>query len=334
MNIIIPMAGRGTRLRPHTLTVPKPLIPIAGKPIVQRIVEDLARSYPGEIDQVAFIIGDFGSDVEQNLLEVAASIGAIGKIYYQEKALGTAHAIYCAAENLTGNCMVAFADTLFKADFTFDRNEDGYIWVMKVEDPAAYGVIKLDENGYIKEFVEKPNTFISDQAVVGIYYFKDSDGLREEIKRIIDNNIKDKGEFQLTTALENLKNKGLLFKPGIIEEWLDCGNKDSLIYANQRILELKKEEDLIDDSLVNIHSTIIAPCYIGKNVLIQNSVIGPHVSIGDNSIIENSIIKNSIIQNDSNVRYGILEDSMIGNKSVYNGNSSNINIGDYSTLNT
>ncbi len=333
MNIIIPMAGRGTRLRPHTLTVPKPLIPIAGKPIVQRIVEDLAKSYPGEINEVAFVIGDFGADVERDLLEVAASIGSKGKIYYQDKALGTAHAIYCAAEKLTGNCMIAFADTLFKADFTFDRNEDGYIWVMKVEDPTAYGVINLDTKGYIKEFVEKPTEFISDQAVVGIYYFKDGDGLREEIKSIIDNNIKDKGEYQLTTALENLKNQGLLFKPGIIEEWLDCGNKDSLIYANQRILEFNKTQDLIDDSLDNINSVIISPCYIGKNVKIYNSVIGPHVSIGENTTIENSIIKNSIIQNDSIVRYGNLEDSMIGNKATYNGNNSNVNIGDYSTLN-
>jgi len=334
MNIIIPMAGRGTRLRPHTLTVPKPLIPIAGKPIVQRIVEDLSKSYPGQINEVAFVIGDFGAAVEKDLLEMAASIGAKGNIYYQEKALGTAHAIYCAAENLTGNCMIAFADTLFKADFSFDRNEDGYIWVMKVKDPSAYGVINLDENGYIKEFVEKPDTFISDQAVVGIYYFKDSDGLRKEIKRIIDNDIKDKGEYQLTTALENLKNNGLMFKPGIIDEWLDCGNSDSLIYANQRILEFNKSEDLIHNTVVKENAVIIEPCYIGKNVKIYNSVVGPHVSIGENTTIENSIIKNSIIQNDSNIRYGNLEDSIIGNKATYNGNHSTVNIGDYSTLNT
>jgi len=327
------MAGRGTRLRPHTLTVPKPLIPIAGKPIVQRIVEDLAKSYPGEINEVAFVIGDFGVEVEKDLLEVAASIGSKGTIYYQDMALGTAHAIYCAAEKLTGNCMVAFADTLFKADFTFDRNEDGYIWVMRVEDPTAYGVINLDTKGYIKEFVEKPTEFISDQAVVGIYYFKDGDGLREEIKSIIDNNIKDKGEYQLTTALENLKNKGLLFKPGIIDEWLDCGNKDSLIYANQRILEFNRTSDMIDDSLLNENAVIISPCYIGKNVKIYNSVVGPHVSIGENTTIENSIIKNSIIQNDAIVRYANLEDSMIGNKASYNGSNSNINIGDYSSLN-
>ena len=328
------MAGRGTRLRPHTLTVPKPLIPIAGKPIVQRIVEDLSRSYPGEIQEVAFVIGDFGPEVEYDLLKVAESIGAKGKIFYQKEALGTAHAIYCAAQSLTGNCMIAFADTLFKADFTFNTEDDGYIWVMKVDEPSAYGVIKLDEAGIIKEFVEKPADFISDQAVVGIYYFKDGDGLREEIKGILDGNIKDKGEFQLTTALENLKNKGVKFRPAEIEEWLDCGNKSALIYANQRILHLNKDQHN-DHAHVNlVHSSIISPCYIGKNVQLQNSVIGPYVSIGDNCIVEDSIIRNSIIQNDSKLRYACLEDSMIGSKASYEGNPSIISIGDYSTLNS
>lgn len=334
MNIIIPMAGRGTRLRPHTLTVPKPLIPIAGKPIVQRIVEDLAKSYPGEIKEVAFVIGDFGPEVEYDLLKVAESIGAKGKIFYQKEALGTAHAIYCAAETLTGNCMIAFADTLFKADFDFSAEDDGYIWVMKVEDPSAYGVVNLDEQGYINEFVEKPSSFVSDRAVVGIYYFKDGDGLRSEIKKIIDEDIKDKGEYQITTVLENLKNKGVKFKPAHIEEWLDCGNKSALIYANQRVLELNKENHIDHSHVTMSNSSIISPCYIGKNVSIQNSVIGPYVSIGDNCIVEDSIIRNSIIQNDSKLRYGCLEDSMIGSKAAYEGTPSIINIGDYSTLNT
>ncbi|HMZ74168.1 MAG TPA: sugar phosphate nucleotidyltransferase [Saprospiraceae bacterium] len=332
MNIIIPMAGRGTRLRPHTLTIPKPLIKIAGKPIVQRIVEDLASSYHGTIDEVAFVIGDFGREVEEELLKVAESVGAKGKIFYQQKALGTAHAVYCAAESLTGNCMIAFSDTLFKADFSFDENEDGYIWCMRVPDPKAYGVVNLNDAGYITEFVEKPETFVSDLAVVGIYYFKDGDGLKAEIKQIIDNDVKDKGEYQLTTALENLKNSGLKFKPGTIEEWLDCGNKDSLVNANQRILEFNKTKDLTDSTCVIENSVIIQPCFIGKNAKIHNSVVGPYVSIGEDSVLEHVVISNSIIQNKSILRYGVVQDSMVGSSAAYESTAMNLNIGDYSTL--
>ena len=170
MKIIIPMAGRGTRLRPHTLTVPKPLIPVAGKPIIQRLVEDLASSYSGAIEEIAYIVGDFGPDVEKELVRIAEELGAKGKIYHQEKALGVGHAIACAADSLNGKCMIAFADTLFKADFSFDNEEDGVIWTQKVNDPSAFGVVKLNEAGYITEFVEKPKDFVSDLAIVGIYY--------------------------------------------------------------------------------------------------------------------------------------------------------------------
>lgn len=332
MNIIIPMAGRGTRLRPHTLTIPKPLISIAGKPIVQRIVEDLAASYPGKINEVAFVIGDFGKEVEAELLKVAESVGATGKIFYQHQALGTAHAVYCAAESLTGNCMIAFADTLFKADFSFDQNEDGYIWCMSVDDPRAYGVVNLNDNGYITEFVEKPETFVSDLAVVGIYYFKDGDRLKAEIKEIIDTDNKDKGEYQLTTALENLKNSGLKFKPGTIEEWLDCGNKESLVNANKRILEFNKTKNLTDPSAVIVNSVVLQPCFIGKNARIHNSVVGPYVSIGEDSELDYVVISNSIIQNKSKLRYGVIEDSMVGNSAAYESSAMNLNIGDYSTL--
>ncbi|MBU6342112.1 MAG: NTP transferase domain-containing protein, partial [Bacteroidetes bacterium] len=148
MKIIIPMAGRGTRLRPHTLTVPKPLIPVAGKPIIQRLVEDLAVAYPGKIEEIAYIVGDFGPDVEKELIQIAEKLGAKGKIYYQDKALGVGHAIHCAWESLNGPCMIAFADTLFKADFSFDLNNDAVIWVQKVKDPSSFGVVKLDNAGF------------------------------------------------------------------------------------------------------------------------------------------------------------------------------------------
>src|SRR6188508_568709 len=159
MQIIIPMAGKGKRMRPHTLTTAKPLIPVGGKPIVQRLVEDITKVC--------------GEKVEQNLVKVAESQGAKGKIYYQEKALGTAHAIMCAKDSIKGKTVVAFADTLFKADFVMDTQQEGVIWVQKIEDPSQFGVVKIDAKGYIADFVEKPKEFVSDLAIIGIYYFKD-----------------------------------------------------------------------------------------------------------------------------------------------------------------
>jgi GTP:adenosylcobinamide-phosphate guanylyltransferase len=157
MKIIVPMAGRGSRLRPHTLTVPKPLIPIAGKPIVQRLVEDIV-SVCGDkkVDEIAFIIGDFGDQVEADLKKVAENLGAKGSIYYQDKPLGTAHAIHCAADSMDDEIVVAFADTLFRADFTLDTEADSVIWVKQVEDPSAFGVVQFAEDGTINNFVEKP----------------------------------------------------------------------------------------------------------------------------------------------------------------------------------
>ncbi len=334
MRIIIPMAGMGKRMRPHTLTTPKPLLSVAGKPIVQRLVEDIAGTFEDTIEEIAFIIGDFGKAVEEKLIGIAESLGAKGSIYYQKEALGTAHAILCAADSLEGNVVVAFADTLFKTNFKMDTNKDGIIWVQKIDDPSAFGVVKVNDDNVITDFVEKPTEFVSDLAIIGVYYFKDGGYLKDELQYLIDNNIKDKGEYQLTNALENMKQKGSQFAPGTVEEWLDCGNKDATVYTNQRILELKKDtEDLVDKSMVNQNSQIIEPCFIGKGVTLVNSVVGPHVSIGDNTTVENSVINNVIIQTNTHVRNAVLSNSMLGNDVKLNKNSLELSIGDFSTIN-
>tara|TARA_B110000977_G_C11051883_1_gene482647 strand:+ start:856 stop:1854 length:999 start_codon:yes stop_codon:yes gene_type:complete len=331
MKIIVPMAGRGSRLRPHTLTVPKPLIPIAGKAIVQRLVEDITRVCGQEVDEIAFVIGDFGTEVEKDLVKIAEGLGAKGSIYHQDEALGTAHAILCAKNSLEGPVVVAFADTLFRADFTLDANKDGIIWVQKVEDPRAYGVIKMDENSVITDFVEKPEEFVSDLAIIGIYFFKDGFRLRDELQYLIDNNIKDKGEYQLTNALENMKVKGAGFYPGKVEEWLDCGNPPAAIHANKRVLEYTENAELRAGlSLEN--ATIIEPCYIGSNVSLKNCTVGPHVSIGNDTQITNSTVKNTIIQNNTSIENADLEDSMIGNRVEYTGGTKRVSIGDYSKI--
>lgn len=331
MKVIIPMAGRGSRLRPHTLTTPKPLLHVAGKPIVQRLVEDIGAIYQGGIEEIAYIIGDFGKEAEDNLIKVAESLGAKGTIYYQTEPLGTAHAIWQAKDSLEGEVIVAFADTLFTADFTLDKDMDGAIWVKKVDDPRAYGVVTLDENGIINAMVEKPQDFVSDLAIIGIYYFKDGKALSEEIKYLLDNNIKDKGEFQLTNALDNMKNKGAKFVPGEVNEWMDCGNKTMVLDTSAKILqfEMEKGKNLVSDDVKLENALIIPPCFIGKNVKISNSVVGPFVSLGDNCVIENSVIKDSAIREKSVVKNAVLKNAMIGTNASYTGHAESPDMGDF-----
>ncbi|MDY3525683.1 sugar phosphate nucleotidyltransferase [Riemerella anatipestifer] len=333
MKIIVPMAGRGSRLRPHTLTVPKPLIPIAGKPIVQRLVEDIAKVAGQPIEEVAFIIGDFGDEVKASLIQIAEKLGAKGSVYTQDEPLGTAHAIKCAEASMQGDVVVAFADTLFRADFVLDTNSDGVIWVKKVEDPSAFGVVKLDDYGFITDFVEKPQTFVSDLAIIGIYYFKSAEKLMEEINYIMDNNIMQGGEYQLTVALENLRQKGAKFSLGKVNDWMDCGNKNATVETNSKILQYEKEAMSSFPSSAKIeNSLIIPPCFIGENVVIKNSKIGPNVSLGNNTEVVNSNIDNSLIQEKTLINHGNLSNSMIGNSAKYFGVSREISLGDYSVL--
>lgn len=332
MKIIVPMAGRGSRLRPHTLTVPKPLVPVGGKPIVHRLVQDIAKTSTEKIDEIAFVIGDFGKEVENELIKVAENLGAKGRIYYQDKALGTAHAVLCAAESLKGPVVVAFADTLFRADFTLDSEADGIIWVKQIDDPSAFGVVKLDDDGIIVDFIEKPETYVSDLAMIGIYYFREGEKLKAELQFLIDNGIIKGGEYQLPDALKNLTKKGAKFKPGKVAEWLDCGNKKVTVHTNQRVLEFDKDQDLISKDLVAQNSIIIPPCFIGEHVVLENSVIGPHVSLGRGTTVKNSVVSNSIVQKNAMITNSVLQDSMIGNYAKILSYGKEISIGDYTTI--
>ena len=334
MKVIVPMAGRGSRLRPHTLTVPKPLLPVGGKPIVHRLVEDIAAVCSEKIDEIAFVIGDFGAEIEAELIAVAEKLGAKGTICYQDKALGTAHAVLCAKELLDGPVVVAFADTLFKADFKLDPNADGILWVKQIEDPSSFGVIKMNNEGEIIDFVEKPDVFVSDLAMIGIYYFKDGAALRKECEYLVDNAIIKSGEYQLPDALRRLAESGKKFKPGEVSEWLDCGNKEVTVFTNQRVLEydFEKGVDMVHSTAKLIDSIIIPPCYIGKDVILENSIVGPHVSLGKGSVVTNSIIKNSILQHDAIIMDANLTDSMLGSHSKYKGLARDLSLSDYSII--
>ena len=338
MKIIVPMAGRGSRLRPHSLTVPKPLIPVAGQPIVHRLVKDIVKVLNQPIDEIAFVLGDpawFGDDIVASLKDLAKSLGAKASIYRQDQPLGTGHAIMCAKESLSGPAVIAYADTLIRASFNLDPEADAVIWVKQVEKPEAYGVVKLNDKKEIVELVEKPEQFVSDLAVIGIYYFKDVSVLKEELQKVLDNNIINGGEYQINDGIKGMMARGKVFKTGEVSEWMDCGNKAVTLETNQRMLGFLKadgEEQLIATSIRNENSKIIEPCYISENVVLKNTTIGPNVSIGNHCVIENSTIKNSLIQNNTTIKNANLDQAMIGNHVKYDGKFTKISIGDYSVL--
>ncbi|MGB6268797.1 MAG: sugar phosphate nucleotidyltransferase [Olleya sp.] len=338
MKIIVPMAGRGSRLRPHSLTIPKPLIPVAGQPIVHRLVKDIARVLNQPVTEVAFVLGDpawFGDDVVSSLEDLAKSLGAKASIYRQDQPLGTGHAIMCAKDSLSGPAVIAYADTLIRANFNLDPEADAVIWVKQVDQPEAYGVVKLNDKKEIVELVEKPEQFISDLAVIGIYYFKEVTQLKDQLQKVLDNNIINGGEYQINDGIKAMMADNKVFKTGEVSEWMDCGNKAITLETNQRMLGFLKadgEEKLIADSVKNKNSTIIEPCYIGENVVLKNTTIGPYVSVGNNCVIEDSTLKNSLIQNDTNIKNANLDNAMIGNHVKYDGQFTKISIGDYSVL--
>ncbi|MCT8339422.1 nucleotidyltransferase [Flavobacteriaceae bacterium TK19130] len=337
MKIIVPMAGRGSRLRPHTLTVPKPLIPVAGKPIVHRLVTEIANILEDDIDEIAFILGDpafFGDDIVESLQELAKSLSAKASIYRQLEPKGTGHAIMCAEPSLSGPAVIAYADTLIKADFNLDKEADSVIWTKKVKHPEAYGVVKLNDKEEIVELVEKPQQFVSDQAVIGIYYFKDVDVLKNELQYVLDNDIIHGGEYQINDGIKRMMAAGRIFKTGTVDEWMDCGNKEVTVETNKKMLDFLSEdgEALVSKNITTENSKIIKPCFIADGVTLKNSTVGPHVSIGKGTIIEESNVSNSIIQTSATVKNATLENAMIGNHATFDGNFTNVSIGDYSEL--
>lgn len=331
------MAGRGSRLRPHTLTVPKPLVPVAGQPIVHRLVKDIAEVVGEQIEEIAFILGDpafFGDEVVKDLTELANGLGAKASIYRQDEPLGTGHAIMCAKDSLDGPAVIAYADTLIQASFDIDPAADALIWVKQVERPEAYGVVKLNDQQEIVELVEKPEHFVSDLAVIGIYYFKEVSELRTELQNVLDNNIINGGEYQINDGIKGMMSKGKVFKTGQVDQWMDCGNKKVTVETNQQVLknEQARGRNTIASSVIQKNSMIIEPCFIGENVELKNAIVGPFASIGAGTKIVKSVVSNSIVQHDSEIRNAVIKDSMIGSNVKYNGLARDLSLGDYSLV--
>lgn len=329
MRIIIPMAGMGKRLRPHTLVTPKPLVRIAEKPIVQRLVEDIVSIQTEKVEEIAFVIGRFGKEVESNLIALAEQLGAKGTIHYQDQALGTAHAIMCAESALTGPVTVAFADTLFRADFKLDPNADGVLWVKKIEDPRQFGVVELNTEGTIVSFQEKPQEFISDLAMIGIYYFKDGEWLKRELQYLLDNNIMNGGEYQLPDAMRNMMKQGAKFVPGEVNEWMDCGNKKAVVETMVSVVSRLPQNHNVQ---LEGDSKIIEPCYFGSNVVISNSTIGPNVSVASNVSIVNSKLESTSVESNCKIENCQLTNSLIDEYCQVAGVNGVLDLGSYNSI--
>ena len=331
MKLIIPMAGRGTRVRPHSHTVPKPLLPVAGTMIVERIVETFNRTLDRDITEIVYILGpDFGEDIKQPLREMSERHNATAIFEIQAEALGTAHAVAMAKEHLDGEVIIAFADTIFDSEEPFELgNADSVIWLKKVEDPSRFGVA-VHEGDTITGFVEKPKEFISDLAIIGVYYFKDGNYFKKQIEWVIDNDMKGPGgEYFLTDALDKMIKDGKVFKTATVDEWLDCGTLPAWLETTGIITE--KEYKSIDEEDFS-DSTIIPPVYLGEGVKIENSTIGPKVSIEENTEIRNSKVENTIIRDHSKIEDSEITDSTVGAYTELRNVKGSVDIGDHSKL--
>ena len=331
------MAGRGSRLRPHSLTVPKPMLPVAGSPIVAQLINEIARVVAQPIEEVAYILGDpafFGPSIKEELTKVAQDLGAKATIYRQLEPLGTGHAVMCAADSLSGPIIVAYADTLIRTDLSLDPSVDGMIWVKKVENPKAYGVVKMNQDNHITALVEKPQEFVSDLAVIGIYYFKEGETIKAELEKTMAQARAQGEEFLLNEGILAMMEKGAVFTPGAVKEWMDCGNPKITLQTNSKMLDILVEEGnkLVAEDVITENSQIIPPCYIGPGVVLKNTSVGPHTAIGEGTRIENSTISKSLVQNHSLIQNAQLDGAMIGNHVKYDGNFKFVSIGDYSEL--
>ncbi|MEN3041375.1 MAG: sugar phosphate nucleotidyltransferase [Bacteroidia bacterium] len=328
MRLIIPMAGEGKRLRPHTLTVPKPLFPLLGKPVLQWLIEEIQRALPGTVERMVFIVRDLRVDHQRFLEHLAESFGAAAYFCEQTQPLGTAHAIYQAREHLAGGCVILFADTIFKASIHVPQDADGALWVKRVEDPRSYGVVELSPEGFIHRLIEKPETPPSDLAIIGIYYLRQAERLLPAIEYLFQHNIQSKGEYQLTDALQWLCDQGVRLRALPVQEWLDCGSKSLILQAQTRLLELGEGQHSSQTALKNVH--VIPPCHIADDAEVSDSILGPYVVVEKGAKVRRSIITRTLCRTHSQIEESILHDTIIGAYAYCKGALGALDLGDYS----
>ncbi len=328
MKAIIPVAGIGTRLRPHTHTQPKALIPIAGKPILAHITENLIGA---GIHEFIFIIGYLGDKIEQYILTHYPGINA--KFVIQTTGKGVGHAIWLAKDFIGANdeILIVFGDTIIDADLkTVIASDSSMLGLKKVDDPRLFGVAEVDKDGFIVRVIEKPAIPKSNLALVGVYKIKESALLLEALEKNVTEKFTTQGEYTLTDALQKMMDQGIRFRSFGVDNWFDCGKKEILLETNSLLLKRLN----YDTSKYKFDNTIInPPAYIGDGCKISNSIIGPNVSVGENAILNYATIKESIIGPYAQIEFAILHRSLIGNDALLKGMSQSLNIGDSTEIN-
>jgi glucose-1-phosphate thymidylyltransferase len=328
MKAIIPVAGIGTRLRPHTHTQPKALIPIAGKPILAHITENLIEA---GINDFVFIIGYLGDKIEQYILHHYPQINA--QFVIQTTGKGVGHAIWLAKSCIHAGeeILIVFGDTIIDANLKEICQRDGnFLGIKKVEDPRLFGVAEIEKDGKIIRVIEKPTIPKSNMALVGVYKIKDSGILLDFLDSNLAQNLKTHGEFTLTDAIMQMIQKGIEFYSFGVSNWFDCGKKEVLLETNSLLL---KKLNYDTSKYVFENTIIIPPVFIGSGCKISNSIIGPNVSIGENAILNYATICDSIIGPYAQIEFAILHRSLIGNDALLKGMSQSLNIGDSTEIN-
>ncbi|MFH1006499.1 MAG: sugar phosphate nucleotidyltransferase [Candidatus Latescibacterota bacterium] len=323
MKAVIPVAGMGTRLRPQTYTVPKALLHVAGKPIIGHILDKVAAL---GIEDVVLVVGEMGDRIVRYVKEAHCfrSVEAVE----QEERKGLGHAIGLT-ESLVGGepILIIYGDTIFEGDLPNGISDlvDGMIGVKQVADPARFGVVKL-EGKRIVDLVEKPEQFVSDLAIVGVNYIRNTPLLFECLGELLAENIRTRGEYQLTDAFRKMVDKGAVLEVFSVAGWFDCGKPETLLATNRYLLRKESKPSAI------VGSTILPPVFIAPSATIIGSIVGPYVSVAEGARVEWSIVKDSIIGAEAVVQHGLLEGSLIGNKALVRGAPQRLNVGDSSEI--
>ena len=328
MKVIIPLAGKGTRLRPHTHITPKPMLRIAGKPVIDYVMDDLARL--GGVEEVIYITGHLKEKVEQY---TRAKYPWKSVFIEQKEQKGTADAIGLARPYVDQPVMIIFVDTIFDADFSVIKTstDDGIIWAKEVEDYQRFGVIVSDKNGHMTKIVEKPKDPISKNANIGLQYIRNWKLMFEGIDHVMKQP-PNKGEYYLTDAFQYMVEKGAKLKVEQVEGWYDAGKIDTLLESNRIMLEKRKMARR--PSSLSKDAKIVEPVYIEDGVTITRSTVGPNVSVSAGTVIEDSTIRDTIVGGKSRIVRSELRDSLLGDEVILEGFKGNATIGDHSELKT
>jgi glucose-1-phosphate thymidylyltransferase len=322
MKVIIPLAGFGTRLRPHTFTKPKPLVSVAGKPVLGHILDKLVGL---DIEEIIYIVGYLGEQIRDY---VETHYHTPARFIEQKELKGQAHAIYLAKDYVAGPVLIIFVDTIFDADLSELPNEpsDGILYVKEVDDPRRFGVVVI-KDGFITRLVEKPSAPVSNLAVIGLYYVKDSPVLLDCISELVQKDVKTQGEYFLADAFQLMIDRGAKLVAKTVEVWEDCGTPETVLHTNRYLLEHGGAQEMPTEN-----SVLIPPVHIGKAAVIRDSVVGPYVSVAEGATIVRSIVRDSIINEFSRIEDANLSQSLIGRDAQVRGSAQRLNVGDSSQV--